>query len=133
MRLIIILFCMFMLTTPISAMTTKEYRKLYYTKSEAILTDKADKVKKRIVETYLTGAINAYTNANVELKAKELPMLYCRTDKSPLNMEDLLMILNTEIDRMEKINSDTAQVFPIDFILLKGLQKTFPCDKEKGE
>jgi hypothetical protein len=91
-----------------------------------ILVSEYEKVKNTPdFKTYIGGVAMGYGWANIDLRMSKQPPLYCMPSYRRLTVEKYLNLLEKELEKNKEIyNLDT----PVEFILLKGLQKTFPCD-----
>jgi hypothetical protein len=94
--------------------------------AQAQLTVKAyDGIKKdEIVKVHINGVGRGYAWANAQLILANQQPLYCQPDKLALDIANYIGIIDREIkDTENKYTLDT----PVELILLRGLQKTFPC------
>jgi hypothetical protein len=76
---------------------------------------------------YILGVGNGYTWANIDLEKKKENPLFCPPKKLALTVDNLIHTIDMMIKdtKYGKLISKTDT--PIELILLKGLQETFPC------
>jgi hypothetical protein len=79
-------------------------------------------------KTYIDGVGTGCSVANVALVKRKQPELYCPPANRELKAEHYLQILEEEFQRNQE--TYTKVDAPVEIILLKGLQKTFPCGKK---
>jgi len=82
----------------------------------------------RVLE-YLDGAGEALLSANVELRSRGLPYLYCPPAALRLSANNYREIVDKSIAAMPEATKREGEKdhWEINFILLEGLKKTFPC------
>ena len=74
------------------------------------------------VTMYVMGVGVGYVYANVALSMDKKAMLYCQPEHLQLDANNYLEMLDKELKLMDLPPDHT-----IEFLLLEGLQKTFPC------
>ena len=84
-------------------------------------------------KTYLIGVARGIEQANVRLMIDQRELLYCPPMKLAINVETYFDILNDEIRTQSNWTVGLDPSTPIELLLLKGLQRTFPCDQPKNE
>lgn len=76
---------------------------------------------------FINGVGSGLLAANAMVKHRKQPPLFCPPDKLGLGIANYMSIIDGEIQDNKSIYTlDT----PIQLILLKGLQRVFPCDKK---
>jgi hypothetical protein len=76
----------------------------------------------RLVKPYLTGVGEGLLWANAQLKAQKGTPFFCDSDDVSLTTNDYLAILDSET-REHYVQPE----YPIELLMLKGLQARFPC------
>jgi hypothetical protein len=76
----------------------------------------------RLVKPYLTGVGEGLMWANAQLKAQKSTPFFCDADEETLTTADYLKVVDDESKE-----SYVQPEYPIELLLLKGLQKKFPC------
>jgi len=76
----------------------------------------------RLVKPYLTGVGEGLLWANAQLKAQKGTPFFCDPDDVILTTADYLSIIDSETQRPY-----VQPEYPIELLLLKGLQGRFPC------
>jgi hypothetical protein len=80
------------------------------------------------VENYLDGVGNGFFWANATLHADNKEPLFCSPDMA-LNQENYLTLLDREIKNGMSPKTAWRDDDAIEVILLRALQRTFPCKK----
>jgi hypothetical protein len=79
-----------------------------------------------MMKVYVRGLGNGMVTVNSLVKHT----LFCQPSKLALTLDNLIQILDKEIERFEeRYGSQATQKFPIEILMLYGLQNTFPCDE----
>ena len=76
----------------------------------------------RLAKPYLTGVGEGLLWANAQLKAQKSAPFFCDPDNVNLSTADFLAILDREVKE-----AYVQAEYPIELLLLKGLQARFPC------
>jgi len=76
----------------------------------------------RLAKPYLTGVGEGLMWANAQLKAQKSTPFFCDADEVTLTTADYLKIIDDESKE-----SYVQPEYPIELLVLKGLQKKFPC------
>jgi hypothetical protein len=76
----------------------------------------------RLVKPYLTGVGEGLMWANAQLKAQKSTPFFCDSDEVTLTTADYLKVIDGETRE-----SYVQPEYPIELLVLKGLQKKFPC------
>lgn len=101
--------------------TVKTYREFKDSRNNEIKTG---------MTSYIAGMGHAYMVANAHLNSQNNPMLFCQPDKLSLDVDNFVNILDIEIgDESKFLTESQLQSTPIALLLLRGLEKTFPCSK----
>ena len=79
-------------------------------------------------KVYMRGVGTGYAHANSELRVNKQKQLYCQPGNLALTVDNYLRILDDEIQERRK-EGQYIEDIPVELLLLKGLQKTFPCNK----
>lgn len=82
-------------------------------------------------DIYLAASLNAYTAANVNLEGLNQSPLYCQPEKVDLGPGHAVSIFEKELQyRMMdgSRNSPFWKETDLEYVLLWGLQRAFPCD-----
>jgi hypothetical protein len=87
---------------------------------------KADSIES--IETYIDGVGNGFLFANTALQADNKEPLFCIPDLT-LNEENYLALLDRQIKDGMPTKAAWRDEDPIEIILLRALQRTFPCKK----
>lgn len=87
---------------------------------------KADSIES--LQNYIDGVGNAFLWANSALQAENKEPLFCNPDL-PLNEENYLGLLDRQIRDGVPTKGSWRDDDPIELILLRALQRTFPCKK----
>ena len=77
-----------------------------------------------VLKTYINGVGEGYGWANVENGSAKNPLIYCQPAKLALSGLNYIDIIDRELEAFN-YPMDT----PIEFVLLMGLKRTFPCKK----
>jgi len=85
-------------------------------------TKKSDSIK-----IYVGGVAEGFDWANSALENKAQPPLYCVPPKLPITNDGYLAILDNSLE--EPVGKAMQEYIPIAAILLKALERTFPCSK----
>lgn len=97
--------------------------------SSGITVKEFEQVKdEEICKSYIHGVGVGYTIANVESKRSKQKPLYCPPPKLAVTQDNHLRILADTI-KEERQKGEDIEDKPVELILLRGLQKTFPCEK----
>jgi hypothetical protein len=72
------------------------------------------------------AAGGSYLAANVELALNKEKILFCQPRTLTLNADNYVNIFEKELAKLKEGEQDWADV-PIEFVLLWGLEATFPC------
>ena len=80
------------------------------------------------IKLYITGVGDGYVGANIELKVRGLPRLYCQASVR-LNGDNYVSMIDAEIERWEKDVGAYPPGVDIGLVLLEALKNTFPCKK----
>jgi hypothetical protein len=101
--------------------------------ANAITVEEYEEIKilsVEIAETYMHGVIEGIDFANLYIE-NENCKIYCLPPKLTLNTRNAMDILENKIDeyRKNKVFGDDLKKAPIELLLLKGLEETFPCKK----
>jgi hypothetical protein len=84
-----------------------------------------EKLQGDSLNLYISGVGVGYLWANAMIKKSGQPLLYCQPREFTATGETYKNILDKEISA----NKDMYTLdIPIELILLRGLQKTFPCE-----
>jgi len=76
----------------------------------------------RLVKPYLTGVGEGLMWANAQLKAQKSMPFFCDPDEVNLTSADYLKVVDEETRQ-----SYVQPEYPIELLVLRGLQKKFPC------
>jgi hypothetical protein len=76
----------------------------------------------RLAKPYLTGVGEGLLWANAQLKAQKNTPFFCDPDDVSLTTADYLLMVNSET-KQAYVKPD----YPVELLLLKGLQARFPC------
>jgi hypothetical protein len=76
---------------------------------------------------YINGMGAGFTWANGRLNARGMPKLFCTPRSLSLNANNYIDILDKQISRMSQKETPGLDDLPIGFVLLLGLEETFPC------
>jgi hypothetical protein len=76
------------------------------------------------VQFYLMGVANGFAWMNAELHTKKKPQVFCAPDDLAMGVEDYVQLLDQELTR-HSWSAETS----IEPLLLRGLQRRFPCRK----
>lgn len=84
---------------------------------------------------YVAGVVNGFSFANSSLKEQGLPPLFCMVENLPMNGDNYLAMIDDEIQRLKEAAAERGLNFDhatetnllIELILLKRLQRVFPC------
>jgi hypothetical protein len=87
---------------------------------------KADSIES--VENYIDGVGNGFLWANTALQADNKEPLFCNPDLT-LNEDNYLALLDRQIKDGMPTKAAWRDDDPIEIILLRALQRTFPCKK----
>ena len=87
---------------------------------------KADNLE--TIESYIDGVGNGYFWANATLHADNKEALFCSPDMA-LNQENYLALLDREIKNGMPSKAAWRDEDAVEVILLRALQRTFPCKK----
>ena len=87
---------------------------------------KADSIES--IENYIDGVGNGYLWANSALQADNKEPLFCSPDLT-LNEDNYLALLDRQIKDGMPTKAAWRDEDPIEIILLRALQRTFPCKK----
>jgi hypothetical protein len=79
----------------------------------------------RLIELYLKGVGDGLVSANSMMAYRHQQPLFCQPDELALQSGNFIDILEREIKRPPPWRDDSS----LPFILLRGLQNTFPCPK----
>lgn len=101
----------------------------FQVKAEWKLADNYKKSDK--TQIYLAAALDAFTAANSELETLGQPLLYCQP--ASLNLEADKAVYIFEQERAFRMstgsrNSPFWKEVSLEYVLLWGLQRTFPCE-----
>jgi len=77
----------------------------------------------RLVKPYLTGVGEGLMWANAQLKADKGEPFFCDPDEATLTTADYLQVVDGEA-KQPYVEPD----YPIELLLLKGLQRKYPCN-----
>lgn len=111
-----ILYVLCMGVTPLSAMTVKEYR-----------ASRSDGEYPTLVKAYIRGVGEGIEYANTEAAGKNMAF-YCEPGKLALGADNYLNILDQSIKgNSDKMSKEALDEMPVELLLLKGLEGTFPC------
>jgi hypothetical protein len=81
---------------------------------------------------YVKGLGDGISWANTLVSLEDGRALYCPPDKLALTVENYLDILDRQIDARSKVVTEAKlNETPLGFLLLDGLQETFPCKRGK--
>ncbi len=81
------------------------------------------------VEFYVRGIGEAYGWSSIQLGDKAY---YCPPKKLSLNAQNYMSIIDREIEVLENDSSSkNPSEIPIPLVLFSGLNKSFPCSKQK--
>ena len=108
------------LNSPANAITYREYK----------AAKASNGALWQATQAYFQGVREGFSLANLELRDRHEPMLYCQPPKLSLNDETLIQILEESINRVMGHNGITEDS-EIEAALLFGLKYTFPCDAAK--
>lgn len=87
--------------------------------------------EKEAITFYIAGVGVGTVCANMELRDRGKPPLYCPPRKLTLTADNYSRILDDEIERaMKNVGLQKIQDFPTEIILLNGLINTFPCNQK---
>ena len=91
--------------------------------------------KDKMIIFYVGSVGTGMSWANSKLEHEGRAPIYCEPREFVLEDDNYIRILNDEIERWEKAAKDKSdfqkiQDFPIELILLEGLERTFPCDQK---
>jgi hypothetical protein len=87
-----------------------------------------EEAKKRgLLGTYLVAAAGAFLAANGELANKKQPLLYCVPTTLVLQNDNYIAIIEEQLAKMKSQMTEAMWDAPIEFLLLAGLEETFPC------
>lgn len=81
-----------------------------------------------LFKEYIAGLGKGYYWANSQLKHKKQARLFCQPERLFLNADNYISILNKEIKYTDYDYTTDDTI--IEVILLRGLEKTFPCSKK---
>jgi hypothetical protein len=87
---------------------------------------KADSIES--IETYIDGVGNGFLFASSALQAESKEPLFCIPDLA-LNEDNYLALLDRQIKEGMPTKAAWRDDDPIEIILLRALQRTFPCKK----
>jgi hypothetical protein len=87
---------------------------------------KADSIES--IENYIDGVGNGFLWANSALQADNKEPLFCTPDLT-LNEDNYLALLDRQIKDGMPTKASWKDEDPIEIILLRALQRTFPCKK----
>jgi hypothetical protein len=76
----------------------------------------------RLAKPYLTGVGEGLLWANAQLNAQKAAPFFCDADDVSLTTADFLAILDTEV-KAAYVQAE----YPVELLLLQGLQARFPC------
>jgi hypothetical protein len=76
----------------------------------------------RLVKPYLTGVGEGLMWANAQLKAQKSAPFFCDPDEVTLTTDEYLSVVDGET-KQPYVEPD----YPIELLLLKGLQRKYPC------
>jgi hypothetical protein len=76
----------------------------------------------RLTKPYLTGVGEGLLWANAQIKAQKGTPFFCDPDDVNLTTSDYLAIIDSEAQQ-----AYVQPEYPIELVLLKGLQARFPC------
>lgn len=76
---------------------------------------------------YISAVGEGFSWANTELTGNGRSPLYCQPPKLGLTFENYLRILKDYIEKNKELVKRLGDNFPVEVLLLRGLQETFPC------
>ena len=79
----------------------------------------------KLTENYINGVGVGLVVANGILHARKQDFIYCPPENLTLNSQNYISIID---DALKHPNSLFNDEFPIEFVLARGLQDTFPCE-----
>jgi hypothetical protein len=83
-----------------------------------------------VAQAYVTGAGLALAGANVELRDRRQPPLFCAPNDFVHDWENLNPIIETWIARTSKVLSvERLEKYPVFLVLMQALIQAFPCPK----
>jgi hypothetical protein len=77
-------------------------------------------------QSYVLGVGTGYSWANTELSGTHRKLLYCQPKEFALTEENYLDILEGQV-KAERAGGHADLPVPLELLLLKGLERTFPC------
>jgi hypothetical protein len=78
------------------------------------------------VRFYIIGVGRGYLWANIEIKRNGGKPMFCPPENLSINSENIISVLNQKIKDFEK-NGIIKDDWDTEYILLLGLEETFPC------
>ncbi len=84
-------------------------------------------------DIYLIAAGNAFEWANVMLASDKKPQLYCHPPTLFLNAQNYRDIADADIAQLPDVFKDPQMHWRMEYVLLDGLKKTFPCPAAQFE
>lgn len=109
---IILLIAILSASWPTQALTVGDYKDGLKRKSE-------------YVDIYILGVGQGTFWANAVNQNKNSPPLYCQPGKLTLNLENYKKAIEDELDKYPEVYKDNI---PVEIVLIKGLERTFPCE-----
>lgn len=85
-----------------------------------------------VLSTYMSGVGNGYVWANGELKARELPLLFC-APKMALTQDNFLQVLIKEIKEPTNQRKEWPDDTPIELVLLSALEPLFTLQVNRAD
>lgn len=114
----LVVFLIFLTVSIASAnMTVKKY--IEYKNSP-------DSDTRDVIGVYMRGVKEGISWTNAYLKAENYQVLFCPPETPALSTKDYTDILDNIIEQYRKIHDDVDNQY-IEPILLRGLERTFPC------
>jgi hypothetical protein len=120
-RLVVLSVSVLAISPDVLAMNVKTYKEM-----------QASDTGRNTVRAYIDGVGEGFGWANIKLDFDGNAKLFCTPPTLTLNNDNFLRILDDEIALNAKaIAAEALSVAPVEFLLLQGLQKTFPCPAKK--
>lgn len=116
--LIVPLICLVYISSVNAEMTVKGY--------EFMINSKDEKAVK-VVKMYINDVGQGFARSNTELDRRGGKQLYCPNQNLALNADNYIRILNDTIVDLRKRGIENVDDTDIEFFLLLGLKKMFPC------